>query len=96
MMQVDGQMYLSVPRYDAPVPPASADMGKFVQANIISYPGTPSPMFAYTVAAPLETFVFKYGNPYSPVNDYPEAGRVLDIYAYDNVQWQAPLETFSL
>lgn len=96
MMQVDGVMYLSVPRYDTPVPAASADMGKFVQAQIVAYPGTPSPMFAATVAAPLETFLFKYGNPYSPVNEYDHSGRVTDIYAYDNIQWQAPLETFAM
>lgn len=86
-----------IPNYDAPVPmSATRDIGQYVQTQMVSYPGTPSPMYAAIVAAPLELFRFKYGSPYSPVNEYDEAGRTSDIYAYDNVQWQAPLETFSL
>src|SRR5690348_13689558 len=86
-----------VPNYDAPIPSAATrDMTDYLTSQVISYPGTPSPMYARTVGAPLEVFIFKYGSPYSPVNEYDEAGRISDIYAYDNIQWQAPLETFSL
>ncbi len=86
------------PNFSHPVPLAAApDIAAFAARQIVSYPGTPSPMYAAALGAPLEVFSFKYGNPYSPVNDYDEsrAGRVNDPYAYLNIQWQAPQETFA-
>lgn len=87
-----------VPGFSRPVPLAAArDIEAYTAQQIVAYPGTPSPMYAAIVGAPLEVFSFRYGNPYSPVNDYDEsrAGRVNDPFAYLNVQWQAPLETFA-
>lgn len=87
-----------IPGFSHPVPLAAVhDIEAYAARQIVSYPGTPSPMYAAVVGAPLELFSFKYGNPYSPVNNYDEmrSGRVNDPYAYLNIQWQAPLETFA-
>lgn len=80
--------------FTAPIP--SGDIQAFAGAQVVSYPGTPSPMFAHCVGAPLEVFRLKYGWPLSEVNEYPELGRMLDPYAYDNTQWQAPIEALAL
>jgi hypothetical protein len=86
-----------MPGFSSPVPLAAGqDMTDFLTSQIISYPGTPSPMFAHTVGAPIELFSLSPDFPLNQVEDYPDLGRVLDIYAYDNVQWQAPLESFLL
>lgn len=83
--------------FSHPLPPVGArDIEHYTTRQVVSYPGTPSPMFAATVGAPLEVFSFRYGNPYSPVNEYDNPGRVNDPYAYLNLQWQAPLETFGM
>lgn len=86
-----------VPNFSTPVPPVGArDIEHYATRQIVSYPGTPSPMFAATVGAPLEQFIFKYSNPYSPVTEYDTPGRVNDPYAYLNLQWQVPIETFAM
>lgn len=88
-----------MPGFTNPVPPVTRPAGgieAYTATQVIAYPGTPSPMYAAIVGAPQEVFSLKYSWPLSEVNDYPEEGRVLDIYAYDNVQWQAPIESFLL
>lgn len=86
-----------IPGFSRPLPPVGArDVEHYATRQVIAYPGTPSPMFAAIVGAPLEVFSFRYGNPYSPVNEYDTPGRVNDPYAYLNLQWQAPLETFGM
>lgn len=86
-----------IPGFSRPLPPLGAsDVARYMGQQIVAYPGTPSPMYAAIVGAPLELFSFRYGNPYSPVNEYDTPGRVNDPYAYLNLQWQAPIETFLL
>ena len=57
---------------------------------------TPAVMWARALGTAPELWDLRPDWPLGPVTEYPELGRVLDIYAYDVVQWQVPRETFDI